>query len=170
MFHRPGRPGPRSEPLGDHRLALQHIAAWSPATRFAEATVDLRFGQKRQAKLADLNLVAVDQHRRIHRLPVHVGAVEATDVDNVEFVVLPPELRMPACGCRGSARRWRVPPSVDIDDIRSASLGFAWLGERRVAGHDGDRPAAFGRCGRGCIGPAAGSSRMPRRTWRSRCG
>ena len=45
---------------------------------------------------ADLHLVAVYQHRRIHRLPVDVGAVEATDVDDVEFVVLPPELRVPA--------------------------------------------------------------------------
>ena len=43
------------------------------------ATMVLGLGQKRQAKLADLHLVAVDQHRRIHRLPVDVGAVEATD-------------------------------------------------------------------------------------------
>src|SRR6476659_6209861 len=56
----------------------------------------LGLGQKRQAKLADLHLVAVDQHRRIHRLPVDVGAVEATDVDDVGFIVLPPELRVPA--------------------------------------------------------------------------
>ena len=52
----------------------------------ARATMVLGLAQKRQAKLADLHLVAVDQHRRIHRLPVDVGAVEATDVDNVAFV------------------------------------------------------------------------------------
>jgi len=34
--------------------------------------------------------------RRIHRLPVDVGAVEATDVEHVDFVVLPSELRVPA--------------------------------------------------------------------------
>jgi hypothetical protein len=33
---------------------------------------------------------------RFRRLPVDVGAVEATDVDDVDFVVLPPELRVPA--------------------------------------------------------------------------
>ena len=56
----------------------------------------LGLGRKHQAELADLHLIAVEQHRRLHRLPVDVGAVEATDVHNLEFVVLPSELRMPA--------------------------------------------------------------------------
>ena len=51
---------------------------------------------KNQAKLADLNFVATDQHSRLHRLPVDVGAVEATHVDNVEFVVLASKFGVPA--------------------------------------------------------------------------
>src|SRR5580693_4923218 len=56
----------------------------------------LALGREHQAELADLHLVAAEQHRRLHRLPVDVRAVEATDVHNLEFVVRPSELRMPA--------------------------------------------------------------------------
>src|SRR6202048_1790004 len=64
--------------------------------RLPVAAVVLALGREHQAELADLHLVAVEQHRRLHRLSVDVGAVEATDVHNLEFVVLPSELRMPA--------------------------------------------------------------------------
>src|ERR1700731_4294477 len=66
------------------------------APRLPVAAVVLALGREHQAELADLHLVAVEQHRRLHRLPVDVGAVEATDVHNLEFVVPPSELRMPA--------------------------------------------------------------------------
>ncbi len=41
---------------------------------------------KHQAKFTHLNFVATNKHSRLHRLPVHEGAVEATHVNNVEFV------------------------------------------------------------------------------------
>src|ERR1700736_3565664 len=68
----------------------------SLAPRLPVAAVVRALGGEARAELADLRLVAVEQHRRLHRLPVDVGAVEATDVHNLEFVVLPTELRMPA--------------------------------------------------------------------------
>jgi hypothetical protein len=49
-------------------------------------------GQEGQAELADLDLITIDQHRRIHRLPVDIGAVEATDIDDAELALLPLEL------------------------------------------------------------------------------
>jgi len=45
--------------------------------------------------LPDLHLVAVRQHSPVHRFTVDVRAVEATDVDNLEFAAYAPEL-----GCR----------------------------------------------------------------------
>ena len=45
-------------------------------------------GQKHQSKFADLHLVAVRQHSPVHGFTVDVRAVEATDVDNLEFAVL----------------------------------------------------------------------------------
>ena len=53
-------------------------------------------GQKHQSKFADLHLVAVRQHRRAHGFTVDVRAVEAADVDNLEFAAYPPELGVPA--------------------------------------------------------------------------
>src|SRR5258705_7848733 len=78
--------------------ATTQLGASSPATalRLPVAAVVLALGRKHQAELADLPLVAAEQPRRLHRLPVDVGAVEATDVHNLEFAVLPSELRMPA--------------------------------------------------------------------------
>src|SRR6185312_6269071 len=65
-------------------------------TNTVRAIVVFGRGQEDQAKLADLHLVAVAQHRRLRRFPVDVGAVEATDVDDADIAVLPPELRVPA--------------------------------------------------------------------------
>jgi hypothetical protein len=53
-----------------------------------------RLVKENEPKLADLNLVAISQYRRIHGLPVDIGAVETTEVDDVEFVVLPTEFRV----------------------------------------------------------------------------
>jgi hypothetical protein len=53
-------------------------------------------GQKHQAELADLHLVAVCQHSGIHRLTVDVRAVEAADVDDLELAALEPELSVTA--------------------------------------------------------------------------
>src|ERR1700692_1063369 len=53
-------------------------------------------GQERQSKLADLHLVAVRQHSRVHRFTVDVSAVEAADVDNLEFAAHASELGVPA--------------------------------------------------------------------------
>jgi len=47
-------------------------------------------------ELADLDLVAVCQHRPLHRFPVDIGAVEAADVDDSEFAVLQAELGVPS--------------------------------------------------------------------------
>src|SRR5271170_5001835 len=46
-------------------------------------------GQEGQTELADLDLITIDQHRRIHRLPVDIGAVEAADIDDAELALLP---------------------------------------------------------------------------------
>ena len=48
--------------------------------------------EKHQTEWADLDLVAVGQHRRLHRFTVEIGAVEAVDVDYPEFAILQPEL------------------------------------------------------------------------------
>jgi hypothetical protein len=52
-------------------------------------------GQKQQSKLADLHHVAVGRHSRVHRFAVDVGAVEAADVDNLEFAAYATELGVP---------------------------------------------------------------------------
>ena len=53
-------------------------------------------GQEQQSKLADLHLVAVRQISRVNRFTVDVSAVEAADVDNLEFAAHAPELGVPA--------------------------------------------------------------------------
>jgi hypothetical protein len=40
--------------------------------------------QYNQAKPANIDFVPVGQRRRLHPLPVDVGAVEATDVDHMQ--------------------------------------------------------------------------------------
>jgi hypothetical protein len=47
---------------------------------------------ERQLKLSALQLVAVDQHGRLDRLPVDVSAVEAAEVDDSNSAVRPPQL------------------------------------------------------------------------------
>ena len=61
-------------------------------------------GQKHQPKFADLYLVAVRQHRPVHGFTVDVSAVEATDVDNLEFAAYAPELGMPAADSDSSRK------------------------------------------------------------------
>jgi hypothetical protein len=51
--------------------------------------------QKQQSKLADLHQVAVGQHSRVHGFAIDVGAVEAADVDNLEFASYATELGVP---------------------------------------------------------------------------
>src|ERR1700753_2278845 len=51
-------------------------------------------GQEHQAELADLDLVAVGQRRRIHRFAIDVGAVEAPHVHDVEFAAFQAEFGM----------------------------------------------------------------------------
>src|SRR6478672_9723320 len=74
-------------------------------------------GQEQQTELANLDLVAVDQHRGFDRFMVDVSAVEAVEVDEQELSVVQPKfdvaaadggvveedvaVRMPACGCDG---------------------------------------------------------------------
>src|SRR4029078_6418526 len=49
-------------------------------------------GQEQQAELADLDLVAVDQHRGFDRFMIDVSAVEAVEVDEQDLSVLQPKL------------------------------------------------------------------------------
>ena len=74
-------------------------------------------GQEHQTKLANLDLVAVDQHRGVDRFMIDVSVVEAVEVDEQELSVLQPKLdvvaadggvveedvavRMPARRCDG---------------------------------------------------------------------
>jgi hypothetical protein len=64
----------------------------SRPTRTGLAVITPGAGQKHQAELADLHLITIGQHGRIHRLAIDVGAVEAADVTDLEFAVLQPEL------------------------------------------------------------------------------
>src|SRR5579875_2992569 len=91
----PGSPvaAPR-EPLRSTSRPARGYPAPSLASRSPVVT-GLRAGQKHQAELADLNFVAVGQHRRIDRLAVDIGTVETADVDDVELVALQPEFGMP---------------------------------------------------------------------------
>ena len=52
--------------------------------------------QLNQANRANIDFVPIGQRRRPYQLPVDVGAVEATDVDHMQFVILPPKLRVSA--------------------------------------------------------------------------
>src|SRR3954453_10511553 len=45
-------------------------------------------GQEHQTELADLDLVAVDQHRGVDRFMIDVSVVEAVEVDEPELSVL----------------------------------------------------------------------------------
>src|SRR3954463_4700714 len=54
-----------------------------------------RTGDKHQSELADLDLVAVAEGRRLHPLAVDIGAVEAADVTHGEDAALAMELGMP---------------------------------------------------------------------------
>jgi hypothetical protein len=60
--------------------------------------------QKQQSKLADLHHVAVGQHSRVHEFAVHVGAVEAADVDNLEFAAYATELGVPPAAVMSSRK------------------------------------------------------------------
>jgi hypothetical protein len=114
-------------------------------------------GQKHQAKLADLHFVAVDQHRRLRRSPVDVGAVEATDIDDAHFGILRPELRVPTAhgdvvekdvAARMSARRGHRLMQQEVgtgvrspfDDYQRRTRGRSSIGGRAV-GADVSRPS-----------------------------
>jgi hypothetical protein len=49
-------------------------------------------GQEHQTKLANLDLVAVDQHRGVDRFTIDVSVVEAVEVDEQELSVLQSKL------------------------------------------------------------------------------
>src|SRR5690242_7430985 len=53
-------------------------------------------GQKHQTELADLDLVAVDQHHGVDRFMIDVSAVEAVEVDEQELSILQPKLSVVA--------------------------------------------------------------------------
>src|SRR4029078_10290689 len=49
-------------------------------------------GQEQQTELANLDLVAVDQHRGFDRFMIDVSAVEAVEVDQQDLSALQPKL------------------------------------------------------------------------------
>ena len=53
-------------------------------------------GQEHQTKLANLDLVAVDQHRGVDRFMIDVRVVEAVEVDEQELSILQPKLDVAA--------------------------------------------------------------------------
>ena len=77
---------------GGHRLVARALIGPSRPGRCRRAFGP---GEEHQAELADLHLVAVGEHRRIDRLAVDVGAVEAADVDDLELAAFQPELGVP---------------------------------------------------------------------------
>ncbi len=68
------------------REGSAEVIAWSPCVARVE----------HQAVLADLDLVAAGERRLVDPVPVDVGAVEAAHVADLEAVVGPDELGVPA--------------------------------------------------------------------------
>lgn len=64
-------------------------------------------GQEHQTELAHLDLVTVGQHRGVDQFTVDIGAVEAVDVDDLEF------------GCRSI----RNPQKSDVPTLTPLSAG-----------------------------------------------
>src|ERR1700757_1184506 len=56
-------------------------------------------GQEHQTELANLNLVAVGEHRGVDRFMIDVSVVEAIEVDEQELFVLQPKLDVAAADC-----------------------------------------------------------------------
>jgi hypothetical protein len=56
------------------------------ATRARAVSGRRRRGQEHQTELAHLDLVTVGQHRRVDQFTIDIGAVEAVDVDDLEFL------------------------------------------------------------------------------------
>ena len=95
-------------------------------------------GQEQQTELANLDLVAVDQHRGLDRFMIDVSAVEAVEVDEQDLPVLHPKLdvvtadggvveedvavRMPARRCDGL-----------IEQELGTGVGAAYHEQRRRA-------------------------------------
>lgn len=79
-----------------------------------------------QAKLAELDLVAVDANRRLHCLVVYVGAVEASEVNDVELAVVPPEFGVFAA--HGDF------VEVDVAEWVSACGGYRLIQDKPEAG------------------------------------
>src|SRR6185437_5501508 len=96
---------------GRAALSAAAVGAYIGAAYWFTSSVFVgpRGSEKDQAELAYLDFVAVGQDCRLHRLMVDIGAVEAADVDDLEFAVLAPELGVPATGChRRRYRCWGV--------------------------------------------------------------
>ena len=94
-----GVPGHRTRPrtpspTGLGSEAVEMVGFGRPSLE--PVLVGARRGEKDQAELAYLDFVAVGQDCRLHRLTVDVGAVEAADVDDLEFAVVSPEFGVPA--------------------------------------------------------------------------
>jgi len=83
---------------GRAALSAAAVGAYIGAAYWFTSSVFVgpRGSEKDQAELAYLDFVAVGQDCRLHRLTVDIGAVEAADVDDLEFAVLAPELGVPA--------------------------------------------------------------------------
>src|SRR3954453_14203847 len=89
------RATPRARAAGGAATA-RAVAAAAPAASAVRAARLPRAGEEHQPELADLHLVAGRQHRGVHRLAVHVGAVEAADVHDDELARVAAELGVAA--------------------------------------------------------------------------
>ncbi len=69
---------------------------WAAVISYSRPANAARTGQEHQPELADLHLVAVGEDRGVDRFTVHVGAVEASDVDHLEVALVLTELGVPA--------------------------------------------------------------------------
>src|SRR5690606_5679621 len=75
------------------RLLLGRLLPWRLVLR--RLVLRRRPGHEHQPELADLHLVTVAERRRLHPLPVDVGAVETADVPHRERAAVAVELRVP---------------------------------------------------------------------------
>jgi hypothetical protein len=120
-------------------------------------------GQEHQTKLANLDLVAVDQHRGVDRFMIDVSAVEAVQVDEQDLSVLPPKLHVAAADgdvVEEDVAVWK--PARRCDGLIEQDLGTA-LGPRITSSRAEQPSGPSAAETRGSTPSAAGASNSPRR-------
>ncbi len=83
--------------IGNASMELQwdeHVHTESVRLASRNASPRRGAGQEHQPEIAELDLVAVGQDGRVHRLTIDIRSVEAASVDYAEFAIFTPEFGM----------------------------------------------------------------------------